>query len=220
MGLKASQAITDCQQPRTIGDPAEKQYFTLYFPKEKEEAEKKAKKFALNYVKSNFILVPNKNFLPFDPIRKIMIPFFNPLSTKNLNGRSTQSIIFFFQCGTFTQKQFMNSKLVSILKMMYVNPPNDENQRMLANYLLNLSRVFLCDTLYYAIMSMKMMLTTSGERMLICLAIISMFRRILSSIIWTQNSTGSECLLLSHLQEKYDFPFSISMHIHPPHFAV
>jgi hAT family C-terminal dimerisation region len=70
IGLKASQAITDCQQPRAISDPAEKQYFTLYFPKEKEEAEKKAKKFALDYVKSNLIPVPDKNSLPTDPIRK------------------------------------------------------------------------------------------------------------------------------------------------------
>ena len=120
IGLKASQAITDCQQPRAISDPAEKQYFTLYFPKEKEEAEKKAKKFALDYVKSNLITVPDKNSLQLIPFVKITIPFFNPLSTKNLNGRSTQSIIFFFQCGTFTQKPFMSSKLVSILKMMYI----------------------------------------------------------------------------------------------------
>ncbi|KAK4024710.1 hypothetical protein OUZ56_010132 [Daphnia magna] len=48
-GLKASQAIADCQQPRTMSDSAQKQYFIEYFLKEKEEAERKAKKFAVNY---------------------------------------------------------------------------------------------------------------------------------------------------------------------------
>jgi hypothetical protein len=42
----------------------------MYFPKEKEGAEKKAKKFALDYVKSNLIPVPDKNSLSTDPIRK------------------------------------------------------------------------------------------------------------------------------------------------------
>ena len=78
---------------------------------------------------------------------------------------------------------------------------------MLANYLLNLSRVFLCDTLYYAIMSMKMTLHDNKWRAHVNLS-CDYFNvlRILSSIIWTQNSTGTECLLLSHLQEKNDFP--------------
>ena len=69
-GQKSDEAAADCQKLLTVKDvTAQKQYFTVFFPKERAEAEKKTRKHALDYVKEKQIPVPDKNAQPTDPTR-------------------------------------------------------------------------------------------------------------------------------------------------------
>jgi hypothetical protein len=68
-GEKANEALDYARQPRSASEPAEKQFFTMFFPKERATAEEKARKYALAYLSKHQIQIPAKNAPPSDPIR-------------------------------------------------------------------------------------------------------------------------------------------------------
>lgn len=69
---------------KTDSDPTQNQYYTSFFPKEKAEAEKKAKQFKLEYVTNQNILIPDKNAPPTDSTRKIYHSVFQAAFNKKL----------------------------------------------------------------------------------------------------------------------------------------
>lgn len=69
-GEESDKSVSNCKQPLSAHNPKQKQYYTSFFPVEKADADKKAKKYADEYVASRRIPVPDKNALPNDPVRK------------------------------------------------------------------------------------------------------------------------------------------------------
>ena len=68
-GEKANEALDYARQPRSASEPAEKQFFTMFFPKERATAEEKARKYALAYLSKLQIQILSKNAPSSDPIR-------------------------------------------------------------------------------------------------------------------------------------------------------
>ncbi|XP_045027967.1 uncharacterized protein LOC116920669 [Daphnia magna] len=84
-GEKADEALDYARQPRSASDPAKKQFFTMFFPKERATAEEKARKYALAYLSKHQIQLPAKNAPSSDPILK-------PKNVRNLCPASLSSL--------------------------------------------------------------------------------------------------------------------------------
>ena len=69
-GEEPDKSVSSCKQPLSVNNPKQKQYYTSFFPAEKADADKKAKKYADEYIASRRIPVPDKKASPSDPIRK------------------------------------------------------------------------------------------------------------------------------------------------------
>ncbi|KZS16533.1 Uncharacterized protein APZ42_017716 [Daphnia magna] len=95
-----------------MSDSAQKQYFTEYFPKEKEEAERKEKKFAVNHVRINVIPLPEKNSQPSDPIRKNYDSVFQSAFNEEFER--------YFGLRAFST---INDQNISEMELIYANKP-------------------------------------------------------------------------------------------------
>ena len=155
--------IKECGKPVSETDKKEKQYITLFFAKERTDAEKKARTFALEFVNKQNLPVPDKNAHSTDAVRMAYDSAFTAAYIQQFEISFNPIDYFFCQSKDFIPRPLKSWFTALILMMMFTKFSRWLSQTMPEFWILNLSRPFSKDFMFWLMPLTEIRQRASGE---------------------------------------------------------